>query len=205
MAFQYGVYTPGETAKKARRRYETVQAQPFAGLPRQTYTGGSAEKAAAALEKLRRREPFSYDPETDPLYRQARAGINADALRAMRDAAGEAAAKTGGYGNSYAAAAGSRAYAQQAERLNSLLPQLYSLAYERHNSEGDALRRLYDAEIEADEREYDRARDGADDYRRDRAFYYEAAKNEEDRDYERWSDAEERAYRDWLRRLGLKY
>jgi guanine deaminase len=51
--------------------------------------------------------------------------------QAMRDTMGQAAALTGGYGNTYAQQAGEQAYAAYLSRLNDVLPELYGEAYNR--------------------------------------------------------------------------
>lgn len=59
---------------------------------------------------------------------------------AMQDTMGQAAALTGGYGNSYASTAGNQAYQGYLTGLNDKVPDLYSLALSKYSSEGDALR-----------------------------------------------------------------
>ena len=55
---------------------------------------------------------------------------------AMQDAMGQAAALTGGYGNSYAASVGNQAYQQSLQQLNDVIPELYQLAYSKYKQEG---------------------------------------------------------------------
>jgi hypothetical protein len=43
---------------------------------------------------------------------------------------------TGGYGNSYAASVGNQAYQAQLNNLNDIIPELYQMAYNKYNQEG---------------------------------------------------------------------
>ena len=56
---------------------------------------------------------------------------------------GKAAALTGGYGNSYAQTVGQQAYNSYLQQLNSVVPELYQLAYDRYLEETDALEKKY--------------------------------------------------------------
>ena len=62
----------------------------------------------------------------------------------MRDAMGSAAALTGGYGSSYAQAAGQQQYDEYLRQLSEALPELYGLAYQQYIDEGEALRDRYE-------------------------------------------------------------
>lgn len=99
----------------------------------------AAEKAPTAWEKWVEREPFSYDPEKDILYRQYADQYTRLGRLAMEDTVGKAAALTGGYGNSYAESAGQRAYQGYLQQLGDVLPQMYDRAYARYQAEGEAL------------------------------------------------------------------
>jgi hypothetical protein len=74
---------------------------------------------------------FKYDAESDPVYQQYKQQYMQQGQQAMRDTMGQAAALTGGYGNTYAQQAGEQAYAAYLSRLNDVLPELYGDAYNR--------------------------------------------------------------------------
>lgn len=82
------------------------------------------------------RDPFSYDFNADALYQQYKDMYMQQGKMAMQDTMGQAAAMTGGYGNSYAATAGNQAYQQYLGKLNEVIPELYQLAYSKYNQEG---------------------------------------------------------------------
>jgi hypothetical protein len=120
---------------------------------------------------------------------------------------GQAAALTGGYGNSYAQGVGQQAYQGYLKGLNDKIPELYQMALDSYNREGDALMQQYGllADQEAsdysrytDQRDYDYqvSRDAADDAFRQEQFAYQQAQDQADRDYQAQRDAANDAYRD---------
>jgi hypothetical protein len=81
---------------------------------------------------------------------------------AMMDAMGQAAAMTGGYGNSYAQTVGQQAYNQQLSQLNDIMPELYGMAYDRYNQEGHDLLNQYDIYMNREAQEYGKYQDSVD-------------------------------------------
>ena len=75
---------------------------------------------------------------------------------AMMDTLGQAATLTGGYGNSYAQGAGQQAYQSYLQGLNDKIPELYQLALERYDREGDRLYKGYTMLNEQEGQDYDR-------------------------------------------------
>lgn len=114
---------------------------------------------------------FSYDMSKDPLYQQYRENYMTQGKQAMQDTIGQASALTGGYGNSYAAAAGNQAYQAWLGQLNNKLPELYQLALQRYNAKGDEMSRMYSMLANQDATDYGRYRDTVSDYENDRAYY----------------------------------
>ena len=97
----------------------------------------------AALDKSTEawlnREDFIYDLSRDPFYQQYREQYAALGNLAMQDAMGQAVALTGGYGNSYAQTVGQQAYNQYMQQLQQVVPELYSMARQNYNEEGQQL------------------------------------------------------------------
>jgi peptidoglycan hydrolase-like protein with peptidoglycan-binding domain len=85
------------------------------------------------------RDPFSYDFNTDALYQQYKDKYIKQAKMASADVMGQASAMTGGYGSSYAQTVGNQAYQSNLEQLNDVIPELYQLAYDKYNQEGQDL------------------------------------------------------------------
>lgn len=92
------------------------------------------------LDRILNRGEFQYNWSDDPLYRQYAARYQQQARQGMQDTMGQAAALTGGYGSSYATAAGNQAYAQQMQGLNDRAMDLYQLAKDRWDSAGTEMR-----------------------------------------------------------------
>ena len=95
------------------------------------------------IDKILNREKFSYDLNGDALYQQYKDKYIQQGKMAMQDTMGQAAAMTGGYGNSYAASVGNQAYQAQLNNLNDVIPELYQLAYDKYNQEGQDLYNQY--------------------------------------------------------------
>ena len=114
------------------------------------------QKARETAEALMDREPFSYDPGADPLYRTAKDQYTRLGRRAMEDSLGRAAALSGGYASSYAQTQGEQAYSERIARLAELLPDYYDRARSAYDRETGALRDalgdalgLYDKDYQA--------------------------------------------------------
>ena len=117
------------------------------------------------------RPKFSYDFNSDPVYQGLRDRyVNAGNM-ANYNAQAEAAALTGGYGNSYAQTAGYQAYAKQ---LNNLMDQIPELAEQRLNRYNQETQQMYDihnllSNLEATQ--YGRYRDSITDLYNDLLYY----------------------------------
>lgn len=91
-------------------------------------------------DRLLNRDPFRYNWSDDPLYRQYAARYQQAARQGMQDTMGQAQAMTGGYGNSYATAAANQAYQNQMAGLNDAAMDLYQMAADRYDQEGQEMR-----------------------------------------------------------------
>ena len=123
-----------QTANDALNKYNSVGDWKY----------GKEDQYSKALDALTNRKAFSYDLNGDALYQQYKDNYIQQGKMAMQDAMGQAAAMTGGYGNSYAATVGNQAYQGYLQGLNDKVPELYQLAMQRYNMEGDNLKAAYD-------------------------------------------------------------
>ena len=120
------------------------------------------------MDKIMNREKFSYDVDSDTLFQQALASAMKSGKQAMQDTIGQASALTGGYGSTYATAAGNQAYNAFIEDAYDNLPQYYQMAMEAYQMEGDELYRQFGVVSEMDDKEYARmvtAYDATSNYR----------------------------------------
>lgn len=147
-----------------------------------------------ALNALLNREKFQYDLSTDALYRQYKDQYVNRGRMAMMDTMGQAAALTGGYGNSYAQTAGQQTYQGYLQGLNEAVPQLYAMALEKYRMEGDALQENYNALQAQEELDYGRYQDALDAYYRELEHLTQSYESERDFDYGQYKDREELAY-----------
>ena len=122
-----------------------------------TYTPQYDEQINSLLDKLLDREDFNYNAEIDPLYQQYKELYTQQGKLAMQDAMGQAAALTGGYGSSYSQAVGQQQYDAYLQKLNEVVPELYSQAYSQYEAEGDRLKDAYSLLLSKDASDYDRA------------------------------------------------
>lgn len=128
------------------------------------YSSKYSSKIDSLLDSVENREAFSYDFMSDPLYRSYRDRYISDGRRAMKEAAANAAALTGGYSNSYAASASSEAMGRYMTELSGLIPSLYEAALKRYDSEGQALLDRLGLYRALDSDDYSRYRDSVSDY-----------------------------------------
>lgn len=98
-----------------------------------------------ALNAVANREKFSYDLDNDALFQKAKNQYQAMGKTAMVDTMGQAAALTGGYGNSYATMAGQQAYNSYLQDLNNSVGDYYAMALNAYNAESDRLNNVYNA------------------------------------------------------------
>lgn len=115
-------------------------------------------------DKITNRQPFSYDAGSDPMYRMYADKYMQQGKAAMRDTMGQAAALTGGYGNSYAQNVGQQAYDAALQKMGDVIPEFYGMALDQYNAEGDALTKQYGmlGDLAADE--YGKYRDQMSDW-----------------------------------------
>ena len=116
------------------------------------------------INQILNREKFSYDVNGDALYQQYKDQYVNQGKMAMMDTMGQAAAMTGGYGNSYAQSVGQQAYQGYLQQLTDKIPELYSLALDKYNSEGEELYNQYGLYSDQYKNEYGQHRDSVSDY-----------------------------------------
>lgn len=108
------------------------------------------------------RPAFSYDPASDPVYNSYAQSYRRRGRLAMRDTMGQAAALTGGYGSSYAQSVGRQQYDSYLQSLGEALPELYGMAWQRYNAEGDALKTAWELASERSEVRRESEREAAE-------------------------------------------
>jgi hypothetical protein len=113
---------------------------------------------------------------------------------AMMDTMGQAAAMTGGYGNSYAQGVGQQAYQGYLQQLNSKIPELYQLAMSKYQMEGNELKDQYSMLGAQEQMDYGRYRDTVSDYNTELDRLQNQFNAERDYDYSKWTDGRDFSY-----------
>ena len=120
------------------------------------YTAAKSDMDAA-FQALVSGGNFRYDAASDPVYQAYAERYLTQGRAAMEDTLGRAAALTGGYGSTYAESAAQQAYGTYLQRLNNVLPELYSAAYKRHREQQSDRATQYAYARSAADKAYDRA------------------------------------------------
>ena len=192
--YTYKDYIESEKVRKAQQALEKHNST----KPGE-YSSQWAGKMNDTLNRIENRGPFSYDLASDALFQQYKDRYSQLGKMAMQDTAGQAAALTGGYGNSYAVTAGKQAYQKYLTGINDVIPQLQQMAYERYNQEGQNLLNLYGLYSDRENNDYARYQDVLTNWNNERAYLADYYNNERtydrsvydsDRtfDYGKWSD-----------------
>ncbi len=129
-----------------------------------TYNNSYAADIDALYAQITGREPFSYDLNSDPLYKQYRQQYLLGGRQAMMDIMGQASALTGGYGSTYSQSVGQQQYNAYLQQLNNVVPTLYENAYNRWQDEGAELYNRYSLTQSMANDEYNKYRDSLSDY-----------------------------------------
>lgn len=135
----YSVYDPYSDD----RYMEALNALKAAQSNLPIYANSYEDEIREVYDSIVNREKFTYDVNADALYNQYKDQYVSLGRLAMQDTMGQAAAMTGGYGNSYAASVGNQAYQSYLSQLNQVVPELYGMAYDRYRQEGQDLLNQY--------------------------------------------------------------
>ena len=144
MSFSYDPYKKGTKLIELEEEQKKILSSKPTDWNRET----NFAPVQAALDAYKNRGKFSYDLNGDALYKQYKDQYVNQGKQAMMDAMGQASAMTGGYGNSYAQTVGQQTYQGYLQGLNDKIPELYQLAYDRHEQEGQDLLTRYGLAID---------------------------------------------------------
>ena len=184
-------YQPSEDVAAARAYRDSVAAMQPGG-----YSSGFEEQLQALYDQIAGRESFSYDPEEDETYRRYAKLYAAQGAAAMEDTMGQAASLTGGYGSSYAQAAGQQAYDRYLGELAALVPELRQAALAEYRQEGQALTDRYNMLNQQEKAAYDRWQDTV--------AQWQKALSEAQSSYDDVSAQDEKAYQAMLKHYADK-
>lgn len=138
------------------------------------------------LNQIENREDFSYNFNEDALYNQYKDQYIRQGQMAMMDTMGQAAALTGGYGNSYAQNVGQQAYNQHLTQLNNIIPELQQQAYGRYMDEGQRLQDMYNMYMGMENQDYERHQNDLADWYTQLGYLDDRYNTERQFDYNNW-------------------
>ena len=187
--FSYDAYEKSDIVKQA----EALLQQQLANKPGE-YQSAWQTQLDEILNNILNRDKFSYDLNSDALYQQYKDQYMLQGQQAMMDTMGQAAALTGGYGNSYAQTAGQQTYQGYLQQLNDRVPELYQLALDQYNREGDELYNQYGLYMDRESQDYGRYRDSLSDYYTELDRLTNDARYQSETEYGRYMDAYNMAY-----------
>lgn len=154
-----------------------------------TYSGTYDGQLQELYNQIVNRDKFKYDLNADALYQQYKDQYINQGQLAMMDTMGQAAALTGGYGSSYGQSVGQQTYQQYLRGLNDKIPELYGLALDQYNQEGQQLQNQYAMLGDLRDEEYGRYQDALTEYWRNLDYLQGQADSEYNRGYENWYNA----------------
>lgn len=140
------------------------------------------------LEQYQNRGPFQYDINSDAMYQQMVDRYIQMGKQGMMDTMGQAAALTGGYGNSYAQTAGQQTYQNYLQGAHDMMPQFYQMALDRYQMQGEDLLNQYGLLSDQENTAYSRYMDQLNQYYAELDRLQGAYESERDYDYSRFTD-----------------
>lgn len=147
------------------------------------YAGTYDGQLKELYDQIVNRDKFSYDINSDMLYKQYANQYAQNGKLAMMDSMGQAAALNGGYGSSYGQAVGQQTYNAYLQQLSDIVPDLYAQAYDQYNAEGDKLLQQYALIGDLKDDEYAKYQDAYNRWANERAYAQEQADNAYNRGY----------------------
>lgn len=200
-------YRPSESVNAAQQYLQSV----INGKPGD-YQSQYQGQLESLYNQVMNRDPFTFDLNGDMLYNQYKDQYTQLGQQAMMDTMGQAAAMTGGYGNSYAQTAGQQAYQQYLTQLNNIVPDLYQMAYDRYNQAGADLQSKLALTQSLEDAAYGRYRDTVSDWNTERGYASDEYWNQYNADYtdyanqlQHWNNLAQMEHSQYFNRRELAY
>lgn len=164
-----GKYSQGYQASDTVNQAQNYLNNVVAGKPAD-YQSQYKQQLDDLYNQVMNRPKFQYDLNGDMLYQQYKDQYMTQGKQAMQDTMSQAAALTGGYGNSYANTAGNQAYQGYLQQLNAMVPELYQMALNQYTQEGQDLQNRYNLTSDLEDKAYGKYRDTVSDWQNEREF-----------------------------------
>ena len=183
-----GEYKQSDAVTAAQNTVAQLQANKPQG-----YNSKYAGTLESIMQQIQNPEKFKYEFNGDNLYKAYADQYTQKGKQAALDVQGQAAALTGGYGNSYGQSVGQQKYQQFLTQLFDRGLELRNAAYQQYQDDQNAIKDRYNVLRNADESEYNRYRDTVGDWRADLENAQNVYNTERNVDYNRYRDM----YGDW--------
>lgn len=164
---------------------------------------GNQQMLDEVFNKIMNGEEFSYDLNGDALYQQYKDQFTTQGKLASQDVMGQAAAMTGGYGNSYAQSVGQQAYQGYLQQLNDKVPELYQLALEKHNMDRQELKDQYGMLLDDRNYAYGIHRDSVSDYLTERDYLTEDARWQSQDAWDKYTTGQDQRFNEFSTEYGI--
>lgn len=192
MAYSYKKYEESDAVRKAQQALTEQE-----GRKPGQYQSQWQSQIDDTMGRILNRKPFQYDVNQDALYQQYKDQYVRNGKLAMQDTMGQAAALTGGYGNSYAQSVGQQTYQGYLTGLTDKIPELYQLALSKYQMDGDALKEQYALLGDREQQDYGRYQDALAAWQNDRNFLSDQYNQERTWDYGKYTDDRNYDYSVW--------
>lgn len=150
------------------------------------YANSYEDQLHDLYDQIVNRDKFRYDINQDELYQQYAKQYAEKGRMAMMDTMGQAAALTGGYASTYGQAVGQQQYDAYLQQLNDVVPELYQMAYNQYQDEGDRMQQQYGMLGDLADDEYSKYRDAYNRWLTERDYAQGNADTAYDRGYNKW-------------------
>lgn len=186
---QYAYDASGDAAyQQALQTLQQAQQQ------KPTYAGTYDNQLQDIYNQIVNRDKFKYDLNSDMLYQQYKDQYVNLGQMAMKDTMGQAAALTGGYGSTYGQMVGQQQYDAYLQQLNDVVPELYGMALDQYNAEGDRLMQQYGMVGDMRDDEYGKYQDALNQYWMNVDRAQGAADDAYNRGYENFYNSQQMGY-----------
>ena len=181
-----GAYQASDQVTAAQQQLQQLQ-QLQANKP-QSYNSKYGAALDSILQQIQNPEKFNYSFDGDELFKYYADQYTQKGKQASMDAMGQAAALTGGYGNSYAQQVGNQAYDQYLLSLYDKGMDLRDRAYQQYQDQLADRYNKFNTLSQADQTDYGRYRDTVGDWENERGYYTDLYNNERNFDYGQYRD-----------------
>lgn len=175
--YQQG-YTPSQSVTDAQNQLRQVMNNKPQG-----YTSKYGAALDQILQEIQNPKDFNYSFNNDEMFKYYADLYSQQGRQASLDTMGQAAALTGGYGNSYGQAVGNQAFQQYLLNLYDKGMDMRNQAYQQYQDDRANQYNQLAALQGADQTDYGRYRDTVGDWEGERDYYTDRADTEYQRDY----------------------